>query len=263
MVEPAGYKFNLCPGIKSYVNMESESGLGTTSGEDAILMQADQEQSSSDSGIVTTGRQRRRNNNNEGEDDDNNDGRDPEDNDDDTDREQESGNHNDHHEPDNPQADNDEKDDHEDGNQNNHGDGANNSGNNGNVEDDAQPQHECETAGERGEESEPDPNQHSAASCSTQASTSTNNEIEKLYRALLNKDRTNQRSRSVDTKLPQRSKSYHKLNPFISWSTCGDQIQSINALGIASMQPQSQHTVRVTWTVIQFVQIAVSALGLA
>ena len=54
--------------------MESDSGLGTTSGEDAVLMQADQEQSSSDSGI-DTGRQRRRNNNDEGENVDNKIGR--------------------------------------------------------------------------------------------------------------------------------------------------------------------------------------------
>ena len=221
--------------------MESDSGLGTTSGEDAILMQADQEQSSSDSGIDTTGRQRRRNDNNEGENNDNNDGRDPEEDDDDADQEPENGNHNDHHEPDNPQADgdNNKNDDNneqnDDGNQNNNRNGVIN--NNGNVEDDdAQPQLDNETT-EGDRESDPDHYQHLEESQQSQASN--NDQVDKLSQELLNNDSRDLNSNSTAKRLPQRSKSYHKQNQFASWSTHGDKISNSNVIGVASTQPPS------------------------
>ena len=221
--------------------MESDSGLATTSGEDAILMQADQEQSSSDSGIDTTGRQRRRNDNNEGENNDNNDGRDPEEDDDDADQEPENGNHNDHHEPANPQADgdNNKNDDNneqnDDGNQNNNRNGVIN--NNGNVEDDdAQPQLDNETT-EGDRESDPDHYQHLEESQQSQASN--NDQVDKLSQALLNNDSRDLNSNRTAKRLPQRSKSYHKQNQFASWSTHGDKISNSNVIGVASTQPPS------------------------
>ena len=223
--------------------MESDSGLATTSGEDAILMQADQEQSSSDSGIDTTGRQRRRNDNNEGENNDNNDGRDPEEDDDDADQEPENGNHNDHHEPANPQADgdnndnNDNNEQNDDGNQNNNRNGVINPVNNGNVEDDdAQPQLDNETT-EGDRESDPDHYQHLEESQQSQASN--NDQVDKLSQELLNNDSRDLNSNSTVKRLPQRSKSYHKQNQFASWSTHGDKISNSNVIGVASTQPPS------------------------